>query len=375
MYRTVELYSKPEEVIKEKINLFYSEMTTFQRSFLCGLIKEKRPKKIVEIGVSAGGTTTLVLQCLQLLDIESEVYSVDLMNMWYKNKKYETGFIAKEKIQNLNKHIKHKFLLGNSIPFFIKQIGEDIDFLILDTTHALPGEYLDFIVCLPFLKDGCVVVMHDTIENHLTYGDHEIATKLLLDMVRAKEKYYMLEEGIDIAGLPNIAAFKVGVETRLNIRDVFSAMTMPWGYLLDDCEMQLYRDIIHENYNEKYAELFDRIEILQRNTYLQKQIMEHYGKDAEYLKMKWKREKNIILYGAGYYANLYYHWAELNHLSIKGFVISDGQEKINNKNLPVYFLSELPYKYDECAIVLAIGKPYHRMILQNLQEAGYDNVL
>lgn len=133
----------------------------------------------------------------------------------------------------------------------------------------MPGEYLDFIVCLPFLKDGCVVVMHDTIENHLTYGDHEIATKLLLDMVRAKEKYYMLEEGIDIAGLPNIATFKVGVETRLNIRDVFSAMTMPWGYLLDDCEMQLYRDIIHENYNEKYAELFDRIEILQRNTYLQ----------------------------------------------------------------------------------------------------------
>lgn len=373
MFRTVELFSQPEDFLKEKINLFYSEMTTFQRSFLCGLIKEKRPKKIVEIGVSAGGTTALILQCLQILDMEAEVYSVDLMKKWYMNKNYETGFIAKELV--LSKSIKHKFLLGDSIPFFIEQIGKDIDFLILDTTHRLPGEYLDFIVCLPFLKDGCTVVMHDTIENHLTYEDREIATKLLLDVVRAEDKYYMWEEGINIAGLPNIAAFKVEKETRLNVRDLFSAMTVPWEYLLNERERQKYREVIQEKYDEKYLELFDKIETLQRNTYLKRQIMEHYGKDPEFLKMKWKREKNIFLYGAGHYADLYYHWAVLNHLGIKGFVVSDGQEKIIDKDLPVYFLSELPYKSNECAIVIAIGKLYHRMILQNLQKAGYDNIL
>lgn len=45
------------------------------------------------------------------------------------------------------KDIKHQFLLGKAIPFVLERIGKDIDFLILDTAHCLPGELLDFIVC------------------------------------------------------------------------------------------------------------------------------------------------------------------------------------------------------------------------------------
>lgn len=93
MYQSVELYSKPEEGIT---NLQYSEMTSFQHAFLCGLIKENRPNKIVEVGVSAGGTTGVVLQCLKMLNIKATMYSVDLSERWYRNESYETGFAVKE---------------------------------------------------------------------------------------------------------------------------------------------------------------------------------------------------------------------------------------------------------------------------------------
>lgn len=43
MYQLVELYNKPEEKVTD---LHYSEMTSFQRAFLCGLIKGNRPKKL-----------------------------------------------------------------------------------------------------------------------------------------------------------------------------------------------------------------------------------------------------------------------------------------------------------------------------------------
>lgn len=378
MYRNVELYYEPEKEMGKKEEWLFSEMTSFQHSFLCGLIKENRPKKIVEVGVSAGGTTALILRCLKMLNMESEMYSVDLMERWYRNEEHKTGFVATKILQELKGRINHHFLLGNSFPFFLEQIGDNIDFLILDTTHTLPGEYLDFIACLPFLKEGCVVVLHDTIENHLTYRDAEVATKLLFDIVRADEKYYMLEETINIGGFPNIAAFRVGKETKENIRDLFSAMTVSWGYLLEEREKQKYREIIKKYYGERYLQLFDRIEILQTNTYLQKQILLHYGKDAEYLKMRWEREKTVILYGAGHFAALYYHWAKLNNLHIDGLVISDGQkkkEKCDMEGMPIYFLSELPYRREECAFVIAIDKPYYMLILQNLQKAGYDNVL
>ena len=113
------------------------------------------------------------------------------------------------------------------------------------------------------------------------------------------------------------------------------------------------------------------------NTQLQKRISEHYGKDAEYLKIKWKRGKKIFLYGAGHFAKLYYEWARLNHLNIEGIVISDEQEKFLGEGieLPIYYLSEMPFEPEKCAVVIAVNKLYQGTILQNLKKAGYDNIL
>ena len=273
--------------------------------------------------------------------------------------------------------VKHQFLLGHSIPLFLEQIGKGVDFLILDTTHSLPGELLDFIVCLPYLKNGCVVVMHDTIENHLTCLNAEIATKMLFDTVTAEDKYLMWEEGCNVANLPNIAAFKVNEETKKDIRDLFSALTTTWGYLINESEKLKYRESILQNYGEKYLQLFDRVETLQRHTNLQKGIAQHYGKDCGYLKIKWQNSKKVFLYGAGYYANLYYQWGRLNGLTVDGFVISDDQEKVSDiyAGRSVYFLEELPCKPEECGIIVAVEQGYQQLILMNLKKAGYYNVL
>ena len=48
-------------------------------------------------------------------------------------------------------------------PDVIDEIGSDIDFLILDTLHIVPGEILDFLVCLPYLTKDAIVVLHDAI--------------------------------------------------------------------------------------------------------------------------------------------------------------------------------------------------------------------
>ena len=69
-YKSVNLFYEPEMVcnqITENQSEKYSEMTSFEKAFLCGLLKEKRPKKIVELGVSGGGTTAVILTCLKLL--------------------------------------------------------------------------------------------------------------------------------------------------------------------------------------------------------------------------------------------------------------------------------------------------------------------
>ena len=58
--------------------------------------------------------------------------------------------------------------------------------------------------------------------------------------------------------------------------------------------------------------------------------------------MKWKSQKRVILYGAGYFAGIYYNWANLNQLRVDGLVISDGQDKIYSENMdvPIYFFGD-----------------------------------
>ena len=52
----------------------------------------------------------------------------------------------------------------------------DIDFIIIDTVHFMPGEFLTFLTALPQLKDGCIVVLHDI---HLNMVGFEYIIKLL----------------------------------------------------------------------------------------------------------------------------------------------------------------------------------------------------
>ena len=125
------------------------------------------------------------------------------------------------------KHRYHRFLLGKELPCVIEQIGSNIDFLILDTVHAMPGEFLDFICALPFLKDGAVVVLHDVSEHCRVNNPHGYCTRLLLCSVTA-EKYYNVDEIDDVRGFFNIAAFKIDQSTRAEIENVILALSVKW---------------------------------------------------------------------------------------------------------------------------------------------------
>lgn len=70
-------------------------MSEFESAFLCGLLKKFKPKKILEVGVSAGGTTPIILQCLEDNGQEYEMYSIDVSEKYYRDSNKETGFIAK----------------------------------------------------------------------------------------------------------------------------------------------------------------------------------------------------------------------------------------------------------------------------------------
>ena len=142
--------------------------------------------------------------------------------------------------------------------------------VVLDTAHSLPGEYLDFIVTLPYIKDGGIVVLHDVIDAHQNILDTEIATSLLFSTVHTK-KWYMDEVDMNLFGFSNIAAFEVNKNLRNNMDDLFWAITIPWTYFFSEDETKAYLDSIRKNYPDLYVRHIENTFKLQKKYHEEKE--------------------------------------------------------------------------------------------------------
>ena len=260
----------------------FSMMNDFESAFLCGALKTFRPKKILEIGVAAGGSTAIILQTLEEIGEPYEMHSIDLIPHFlfegYTDK--PTGFVAtfaKEKIFG-QLHGTHKFHLGKILPYVIDAIGGGIDFVILDTMHILPGESLDFLAVLPYLTDNAVVVLHD-ISLHQIVGMFQNssdptrnATGVLLSAVTA-EKFlnFQPETEENLFRYPNIAAFRINEQTAENIENVFLALTLRWSYFPSE-QLVIYRQHYRRFYSDALCEIFqDAIDMNAYNFWLAEQ--------------------------------------------------------------------------------------------------------
>ena len=240
------------------------EMSEFDSAFLCGAIKQFHPKKILEVGVASGASTSIILQALEDIGEPYKIYSVDASSGWYRDKTKPSGFMATFALDNnlfapqSTLRGEHKFYLGKYLPQVIDEIGGDIDFVILDTVHYTPGELLDFPVMLPYLKDGAIVVLHDVSFNHdadpLAY-----ATTALLSAVTSEKKFINLVEYEPTKSrcYPNIAAFSVGKRTQDHIENLFLSLVITWRYVPDDKQLEIYREFYKKHYPAELVGIFD----------------------------------------------------------------------------------------------------------------------
>jgi len=88
----------------EGTNYDKSEMTHKERAFLNGIIRKTKPKTIVEIGLSAGGSTCVILNAIRDME-NAKLYSFDYNTIWYrdngKDNGRKTGFLVKQIVPDL----------------------------------------------------------------------------------------------------------------------------------------------------------------------------------------------------------------------------------------------------------------------------------
>lgn len=272
-------------------NNIYSEMTPNERLFLTELILRSKPKKVLELGVSAGGSSLILLNALSKIG-STKLISIDYLTYWYKDKTRVTGFIV-DNYPDLKK--KYKLYTGGTAAEFIEKIGGGIDFCLIDTQHIIPSEMIDFLLVFPFLKDNCVVVFHDTnlqifprwsssnCNNMLisAISGQKLIPEHWLDLLNNSNAPESKAIGLalfesnfwhkffnsDISGqvlFPNIAAVRLN-KVQGSIWNIFNLLTQKWVYMPAKKDLNSTLKILNKYYEPFFTKMFLHIVRHQNN--------------------------------------------------------------------------------------------------------------
>ena len=365
-----EYYDAYEEVTK--IDDFYMEMSREDAGVLCGLIREFAPKKIMEIGVAAGGSTCLIMKTLEKLGGEyndAMLYSLDASERFYRNEELETGYLWNRIKNNYENAKNHQFLLGKLAVDRMEEIAEigGIDFLFLDTVHALPGELLDFLLLLPYLSKNAIVVLHDTILHNRSKNRNGkertgMANRVLLSSVTANKFYRKGRKFL------NIGAFQICEDTKKYIKDVFGALLLPWCCCINNDVLKKYDSEYRKNYAQPVIDIWE--DVIEEAAYVQR------GKEfLEELDKIFKSESEVYIYGCGYLGNKIYNYIKEKAYRISGLVVSDGICKEDFKfEEEIYYFSEIEKYHSNSIIIVATMSQEVEKLLgsKNIKHIPYD---
>ncbi len=128
--------------------------------WICNIIEKYHPKRILEIGVSTGGSTAVYLNCIKELGINCELVSIDSQTIAVN--KNEQPAIGSE-VYELKDYLdltKFKLITGKLLPEVSDHIGV-FDMIIMDTVHFIPGEVLDLLCLKNNIHKGTIIILDD----------------------------------------------------------------------------------------------------------------------------------------------------------------------------------------------------------------------
>ncbi|MDR2796491.1 MAG: class I SAM-dependent methyltransferase [Spirochaetaceae bacterium] len=274
--------SEEENAVLKRLDKKYeaiSLMSHEERFFLNALILRYKPVKLLEIGAAAGGSSIIMLNAIND-DPAARLYSIDYAEFCILDEGRKSGYFVDE-----YPGLKTKFRIytGGLALRFLDEIGGGIDFCFIDTVHSNPGEILDFLFALPYLKDDALVVFHDTkLQTRLSFPLNKwaITNNLLISAIFGKilvqgnfsrsdtEIEYPSERGITY--FPNITAVRICKETKEHLYAIFNLLTIKWTYTPSmDEEIEII-DFFAKHYDKYYVEYMEDVFCYEKEFYAYK---------------------------------------------------------------------------------------------------------
>jgi len=255
LFFNIVINQRPEDYEQEYLNKIQDKLRgalleKIDKRFINGMIRKYKPKKILEVGVASGGSSAIILNAIENLE-NSHLYSIDKLINAYNKKDKETGWIVKERFSNLLN--KWTLYTGGITANFIEKIGGDIDFVFIDTVHYAPGEWLDILQILPFLKKkNAIVMLHDIRFQFIPKKVFYSSNDHLFTYLRGEKIMPKVPEVI-----PNIGAVFLDNKQEKYYFDYFFALTSTWSYIPEIEEWNFIRNFLSKYYSKELIEIYD----------------------------------------------------------------------------------------------------------------------
>ena len=229
-------------------------LTDCEKEFINSMVLRLKPKKVLEIGVAAGGSSGIILNAIKENGNNAQLYSVDFSTEYCQDSSKLSGFAT---IDNASEDLKKNWHLytGNFVSEFLDQIGDGIDFAFIDTLHWNPGEIIDFLMILPFLKKNATILFHD-INLHMNTNSIEMVTNCLLMSAIKGEKILpsrTLREFINIGGVT------LDKDIKNNLWDIFNCLNMPWSYLPSIQQSKIIENALNKYYDKYLCAIYNQL--------------------------------------------------------------------------------------------------------------------
>jgi len=244
---------KYNEIKETLIQSKCSQMWANQKEFLNGIIRKFKPNKIIELGVGGGGSSIIILNAIDDFK-NSKLYSIDL------NSANSIGKCVDKYFPKFKRN--WKLFKGNIATEYLETIGNNIDIAMIDTAHFEPGEILDFLIILPFLKEEAIVIFHD-IGNQMTVSmdRNEWAPYIIFNAIRGK-KYlpsgkYILKQ--------DIGAIKLEKNQKKYYHDYFRLLGGQWQYFPKEIHIKQFTKFIKKYYDAECLTMFEEAVTFNRN--------------------------------------------------------------------------------------------------------------
>lgn len=144
---------------------------------------------------------------------------------------------------------------GSIATEYIEQIGDKIDMVFIDTTHFEPGEILDFLIVLPFLKENAIVIFQG-IASQITKATlrNEWAPYIIFNGIRG-EKYFPSGNS---TLKKDIGAVKLERCQKRYYHEYFRLLGGQWQYYPKEAHMTQIKNFLKKYYDEQCLIMFEQ---------------------------------------------------------------------------------------------------------------------